>query len=41
MTAISGTSPPPRDMMAPLPNCFSMAATAADTAFSFSFSVDM
>src|SRR4051794_35150632 len=41
MTPISGISPPPRDMMAPLPNCFSMAATAAETAFSFSFNVDM
>src|SRR3954453_12929627 len=41
MTPISGMSPPPSDMMAPFPNCFSMAATATETAFSFSFNVDM
>src|SRR3954447_22531126 len=41
MTPISGSSPPPRAMMAPLPNCFSMALTALATAFSFSFKVDM
>ena len=31
----------PSAMMAPLPNCFSMAATAAATAFIFSLNVDM
>ena len=28
-------------MIAPLPNCFSIAAIAADTAFNFSFMLDM
>src|SRR4051812_12040450 len=41
MTDISGISPPPSDMIAPLPNCFSMALTAAETIFNFSFKVDM
>src|SRR5450432_2538933 len=41
MTPISAISPPPRAMMAPLPNCFSMAAMAVDTAFSLSLMVDM
>src|SRR5690349_16494477 len=37
MTATGATSPSrPSCMMAPFPNCFSMAATAAATAFSFS-----
>src|SRR5450432_2922510 len=41
MTPISAISPPPSGMMAPLPNCFSMAAMAVDTAFSLSLMVDM
>src|SRR5260221_2052114 len=40
-TAISATSPPASGMMAPLPNCFSMAAMALATAFIFSLIVDM
>src|SRR5581483_1247395 len=44
MTSISATSPPPSGMIAPLPNCFSIAAMADETAFifslSFSFIVD-
>src|SRR5882724_1741846 len=40
-TAISATSPPVSGMMAPLPNCFSMAAMALATAFIFSLIVDM
>src|SRR3954465_15259633 len=38
---ISAMSPPDSGMIAPLPNCFSMAAMALATAFSFSFMVDM
>ena len=34
-------SPPDSGMIAPLPNCFSMAAMAPATAFSFSFMLDM
>src|SRR5882672_5625977 len=40
-TAISATSPPASGMMAPLPNCFSMAAMALATGFIFSLIVDM
>src|SRR6476646_461185 len=38
---ISAMSPPDSGMIAPLPNCFSMAAMALATAFSFSFMLDM
>src|SRR5262245_31862604 len=38
---ISAISPPDSGMIAPLPNCFSMAAMALATAFSFSFMLDM
>ena len=38
---ISAMSPPDSGMIAPLPNCFSMAAMAPATAFSFSFMLDM
>src|SRR3954470_5992351 len=41
MTPIASISPPSRDMIAPLPNCFSMAAMAPDTAFIFSLMLDM
>src|SRR3954466_2493505 len=41
MVPISAMSPPASGMMAPLPNCFSIAAIAADTAFIFSFTLDM
>src|SRR6202142_880435 len=41
MVPISGISPPDSGMMAPLPNCFSIAAIAPATAFIFSLMLDM
>src|SRR5450432_3712773 len=41
MVPISAISPPEGGMIAPLPNCFSMAAIATATAFIFSLMLDM
>ncbi len=41
MTSIAAISPPSSGMIAPLPNCFSMAAIAPATAFIFSLMLDM